>query len=44
MPSAKSGSVMIGQWENECISLYVLPKARVEFPVRMEYFEGIFPS
>ena len=36
--------VMIAQWENECISVCVLPVARVQFPAVTENFKaGIFP-
>jgi len=37
-----SKSFMIAQWENEGISLSVLPVARVQFPAMAEYFKGFF--
>jgi len=33
---------MIAQWENECISLSVLPVARVQCPEVVEYFKEFF--
>jgi len=36
--------VMIAQWENECISLPVLPVARVHFQTVTEYFMGFLPG
>jgi len=37
-------SVAIAQWENKCISLSVLPMARIQFPTVAEYFKGSFPG
>jgi len=37
-------SAMIAQWDNYCISLSVLPEARVHFPAVAEYFKGFFPG
>jgi len=34
-------SVMVAQWENECISLSVLSVARVQLPTTAEYFKGL---
>ena len=34
--------VIIGQWENECVSLSILSMVRVQFPAMAEYSKG-FP-
>jgi len=38
----RNGYVMIAQWKNKCISLSVLPVARVRFPTTVEHFKGFF--
>jgi len=35
---------MIAQWENEWLSLSVLPVARVQLPAMAEYLKGFFPG
>jgi len=37
-------SVLVAQWENECISLSVLPMARVQHPGLAKYFKGFVPG
>ena len=34
---------MIAQWDNKCISVFVLPMARVQFPNQASLFQAFFP-
>jgi len=36
-------SVMIAQWENQCVSLSALPVIRVQFPTVAEHFKMFSP-
>ena len=40
MHECNTAPVVIAQWESECISLSVLPVARVQLPTMAEYYKG----